>query len=300
MYGNNSLTYVWVDGTTCYCGQTYGNLGKTTIDDGFYDITKLNEVLQAAQYANGQFLIDPNGTYVYYLVLRTNDPYYAVELDSTNIPTATQWNTAVTGLAALGWKLPGWGWGASNGGSYPTIVAGRYRPQLIVPTSMNVTPTSQIVNNQNPYFNTNTIAGILGFSPATYPSDATVQAPFAFLSTNFTGNPAGYPASFTPEVSPVLSILVTTNLLSNGAFSTLPNVIGQVVPMVDNGAPLQYQPAQLQWNDIPTGLKQSNCRLDLLDQNFRPLSLQDPQITATVLIRDQTSTNTFTGFKNKT
>jgi len=78
---NNTFTYTWYD----FAGSTVEII---TIPDGFYDISTLNAYLQSQMIANGHYLVDAAGDYVYYLEFATNSTYYSIQFNSYPIPTA--------------------------------------------------------------------------------------------------------------------------------------------------------------------------------------------------------------------
>lgn len=79
--GNNTYTYTWFDNA--------GSSNHTiTMPDGFYDIEAINSYLQSQMIANGHYLVDGSGNYVYYLEFVTNSTYYSIQVNSYPIPTA--------------------------------------------------------------------------------------------------------------------------------------------------------------------------------------------------------------------
>lgn len=78
--GNNTFSYIFpslVPVTT-----------TVTIPDGYYSVAQLNNYLESIMIGLGQYLVDANGNYVYYIQFTTNSTYYAVELDSYAFPSA--------------------------------------------------------------------------------------------------------------------------------------------------------------------------------------------------------------------
>lgn len=124
MYNNNVFQYVW-----------YNNSGSSTytvtLPDGYYEVSDINAYLQSQMVANGHYLLDSNGDYVYYLELVTNTTYYAVQFNSYPIPTS----------------LPS---GYTNPASI-TFPATATTPQIIISS-------------------TNNFKDVLGFDAGTYPS----------------------------------------------------------------------------------------------------------------------------------
>ncbi len=79
--GNNTFAYTWY-------GFGASSVNTITIPDGFYDIAGLNSYLQSQMIANGHYLVDAAGDYVYYLEFATNSTYYSIQFNSYPIPTA--------------------------------------------------------------------------------------------------------------------------------------------------------------------------------------------------------------------
>lgn len=124
MYNNNVFQYVWYDNAG---SSTY----TVTLPDGYYEVSDINAYLQSQMVANGHYLLDSNGDYVYYLELVTNTTYYAVQFNSYPIPTS----------------LPS---GYTNPASI-TFPATATTPQIIISS-------------------TNNFKDVLGFDAGTYPS----------------------------------------------------------------------------------------------------------------------------------
>lgn len=120
---NNTISYIWPTSS----GTTTVSL---TIPDGFFSIDDLNSWLQSKMIANGHYLLDSNGDYVYYLEFQTNSTLYAVQLNCYALPTS----------------LPT---GYSNPASM-TFPTSTYTPQVVVPST--------------------NIRDVLGFTAGTYPS----------------------------------------------------------------------------------------------------------------------------------
>lgn len=122
-YNNNVFQYIWYDagGATTY---------TVTVPDGFYELAQLNAYLQFSMIQNGNYLIDSNGDYVYYLELAVNATSYAFELRCDPIPTA----------------LPA-GWTNPAGMTFPAVAS---TPQFVFPST--------------------NIQLLLGFPAGTYPA----------------------------------------------------------------------------------------------------------------------------------
>lgn len=88
-YGNNTIGYTWVDGTSV----------SITITDGFYSIDTLNSYLQREMITRGHYLVSISGSYLYYLTLELNVTYYGCQLNAYALPTSAQ-------ASSLGYSRP--------------------------------------------------------------------------------------------------------------------------------------------------------------------------------------------------
>jgi hypothetical protein len=82
--GNNSFSYVWVDGREI----------TITIPDGFYDVSQLNDFLHFVMVQQGHYLLDTAGTYYYFLNFLVNSSTYQITISAypislTLYPVAT-------------------------------------------------------------------------------------------------------------------------------------------------------------------------------------------------------------------
>jgi hypothetical protein len=107
-----------------------------TIPDGTYTVADLNSYLQSIMVANGYYLVDAMGNFVYYMELVENGVRYAIQLNTFPVPTA----------------LPV---GYTNPGAWSLPVTGN-TPQLVIPAT--------------------DIVQLLGFPAGTYPTPAQTTA----------------------------------------------------------------------------------------------------------------------------
>ena len=77
--GNNSFSYVWVDGREI----------TITIPDGFYEIATLNDFLHFVMVQQGHFLLDSAGNYYYFITLVVNSSTYQIDVNCFPISLAT-------------------------------------------------------------------------------------------------------------------------------------------------------------------------------------------------------------------
>jgi hypothetical protein len=122
-YNNNTYQYIWTDGSGT---STYTVL----MPDGYYEIDTLNAFLQQKMVANGHYLVDAQGDFVYYLEIVANQTYYGVQLNSYAFPTALP--SGFTNPAGL------------------TFPATASTPQFVIPSNNN-------------------FKAVIGFNAGTYP-----------------------------------------------------------------------------------------------------------------------------------
>jgi len=77
--GNNSFSYVWVDGREI----------TITIPDGFYEIATLNDFLHFVMVQQGHYLLDSAGNYYYFITLVVNSSTYQIDVNCFPISLAT-------------------------------------------------------------------------------------------------------------------------------------------------------------------------------------------------------------------
>ena len=76
--GNNTFSYVWVDGTT----------NTIVLEDGLYEISTINERLQFEFIANGHYLVNGSGVNVYFINIAANITRYATQIDVFLFPNS--------------------------------------------------------------------------------------------------------------------------------------------------------------------------------------------------------------------
>lgn len=61
---------------------------EITVPDGYYSVDDLNGYLQTQLIANGHYLINAAGEYVYYLEMEENSSVYGIQLNCYSLPTS--------------------------------------------------------------------------------------------------------------------------------------------------------------------------------------------------------------------
>ena len=130
-----------------------------TLPDGFYTVTTINNYIQQICVANGAYLIDSSGNYVYFVQLAYNTTYYTVQLLTFLVPNSIgSYTRPSTGLySATGTGLPTTAstpkFVFSTSGSIKNIIgfeSGTYPPTTQTAswnTSSTLTPVGSTVNS---------------------------------------------------------------------------------------------------------------------------------------------------------
>lgn len=137
-----SLFYSWFNVTDAFNNRTYQlihptSVGTTTLTitmpNGYYTISQLNTYLQSQLIANGLYLVNSSGQFVYYAEIIENSTRYAIQLNTYPVPTALP----------AGWTNPG-------GMTFPAVST---TPQFVI-------------------LSTNNFRTLIGVNAGTYPSPA--------------------------------------------------------------------------------------------------------------------------------
>jgi len=223
-YGNNTFQFIHPATLT----QTY----TATIPDGNYSIPDLNSFLQSVLIANGLYLIDGSGNFVYYLEILENPTQYSVQLNEYPVPIALP----------AGWSVP------SNHAGFPAVAE---TPQFIIQA--------------------NAFRDIIGFTAATYPT-------LPQLTTQ------SQTSSYTPQVSPIQSVLLSCSLVNNQYSNPNTVLFSFTASDVTFGSLITSQPVEREYVPIQSG-SYVNFDLQFLDQNFQSMAIQDSNLVIQLSIR---------------
>lgn len=127
-------------------------------------------------------------------------------------------------------------------------------PQIIIPT-------------------TSSISKIIGFTAGTYPSTTSGTTTYSEIS------------SFTPQVTPVSSVVVTCSLLNN-RYSIPNNLLYSFAPNTTYGSQINITPPSKTFVDMSGG-KVSEFSITFLDQNFNKLKIIDNNVVILLTIASQ-------------
>ena len=256
-YQNNVIQYVWFDGLTY----------TITIPDGFYDIPSLNNYIHSVMVTNLHYCLQTsNGYYVYFLTLTENSTYYAVSLNTFGLNQ--------TLATAKGWTLPTAG---TADWAIPTTTTQYIYPMFkILPNSFQ-----EVVGLSAGYYPLGTAeATITTNNVSSWLQPSTANAPYGTTST------VSFLSTSTPQVSPVASYTITCNLINNKY--SIPNSLLYSFGIPSSatfGSYFTILPPQMSFIDILEG-NYNEFVVQILDQNQRPVAIQDPTIVILLNISD--------------
>lgn len=228
-------------------GTTY----QVVIPDGFYDIPALNNYLHFVMVQNKHYLETSTGDYVYLMTLGVNPVRYAVELNCFGISVAV--------AAANTWTLPaGATWVLPNN----FIV-----PELVVPSSL-----------------TSNFGLVIGFASGNYPNAVIAGVPPAQTQTPAYTTDQQFLSTIVPQVTPLSSFILTCSLINNN-YAVPNNLIYSFAPQGTIGEQFTVAPNQLVFIDVLEA-QYSRFQVSFIDQNFRPVSIQDPNMIIQLIISE--------------
>lgn len=228
-------------------GTTY----QVVIPDGFYDIPALNNYLHFVMVQNKHYLETSTGDYVYLMTLGINPVRYAVELNCFGISVAV--------AAANTWTLPaGATWVLPNN----FIV-----PELVVPSSL-----------------TSNFGLVIGFASGNYPNAVIAGVPPAQTQTPAYTTDQQFLSTIVPQVTPLSSFILTCSLINNN-YAVPNNLIYSFAPQGTIGEQFTVAPNQLVFIDVLEA-QYSRFQVSFIDQNFRPVSIQDPNMIIQLIISE--------------
>lgn len=257
MYNSTpNISSVYVNDTFSYTWVNGTNY-PVNIPTGFYEISDLNNFLHQTQLNNGHYLYqNSTGNFVWFLTMAVNVSTYKIDLvsyrmDATLFPIGT-------GTSQYRYQYPGSpGPTVTPPGSWANPGTQAY-PQFLIPV--------------------NAFRNIIGFEAGTFPSNAVIAvATAANITTSST---------LIPQVSPLSAYTVKCNLVNN-TYSIPNSLLYSFPPASTFGAQFIVAPNQYSFIDVMPGYY-NVFRVELTDQNNRPVIILDPNITVLIIIKGKT------------
>lgn len=228
-----------------------GSVNVVLVPDGFYDIPALNNYLHFTMVQNSHYLVSSTGDFVYLMTLGINPSRYAVQLNCFGISVALAATNAWVLPAGATWVLP------TN-----FIV-----PELTVPPSLN-----------------NNFGLVIGFAPGTYPNSVIAGVPPAQTQTPAFTSDQEFLSTIVPQVTPLSSFILTCSLINND-YAVPNNLIYSFAPQGTIGDQFTIAPNQYVFIDCYAGIY-NRFNVQFIDQNFRPVSILDPNMIIQLVISD--------------
>ena len=254
-YSNFNITSTYNNNTFSYTWID-GRVVKTTIPDSFLDVESLNNYIHYVMVQNGHYYLSQTGDYVYLISMTINPNRYAVELNcfptSATIATTNNWTIPTGTFLSPAWVNP---------------------TNIIVPI-FTVPPTD--------------FGLLIGFNAGNYPNAVIAGVPPAQTETpSYTGTQI-FLSSFTPQITPLSSFVLTCSLINNN-YAVPNNLIYSFSPVGKFGEQFNIAPYQYAFIDCQAG-QYANFRVQFLDQSLRPVALQDNNITILLVILEANET----------
>lgn len=237
-YNNNRIQYKWFNNTD----GTPDELYEIVIPDGFYSISTLNEYFISVMTQRGHYLETLDGkNYIYFIELTTNSTYYSTSFRLSSL--SDQYD-----------------FGDGNGLQPVTNVC-KQPTTWVLPSGQFFAPELLIASNNN-------LGELLGYKPQTIRQDT---------STDTTNKTYSFLSDFAPNMMPSSSYIITCNLVDNEM--GIPNNIlySFTVPNNTGFGDLISPHNDLVYSKIKPGIYR-HIELQIYDQEFRPLIIQDPNM----------------------
>ena len=227
-----------------------GTTNAVNIPDGFYDIPALNNYLHFVMVQNKHYLVTSTGDFVYFNTLGINPVRYSCEINCFGMSVAV--------AAANVWTLPvGATWVIPNN----FII-----PEIVIPANNN-------------------FGLIVGFNSGSYPNAVIAGVPPAQTQTPAYTSDQQFLSNFTPQVSVVSSFILTCSLINNN-YAVPNNLIYSFAPQGNIGEQFTIAPNQYVFIDVLPA-QYSRFQVSFIDQNFRPVAIQDPNMIIQIVISDE-------------
>jgi hypothetical protein len=225
-----------------------GIVYPVNIPNGFYDINALNNYLHFTMVQNTHYMVTAAGDNVYFITMGINPTLYAVEVNCFGISVAL--------AAANAWVLPaGATWVLPNNFIVPELIVG-----------------------------TNNFGLVIGFAAGTYPNATILGVPPAQVQNPAYTTDQQFTSTIVPQVTPLSSFILTCSLINNN-YAVPNNLIYSFAPQGTIGEQFTIAPNQYVFIDcLPA--QYSRFIVSFIDQNFRPVAIQDPNMIIQLVISD--------------
>jgi hypothetical protein len=221
------------------------------IPDGLYEISDLNNYLQYWMISQGYYYEGTNGNNIYMVELLINATRYAVQLNTYKNYWTGNPIPAGIGITPAGFA------------GYPTVEC---NPIITFPANFNI---------------------IVGYAAGFTSSPNSIASPYVPVpksAINSSGT-ISYLSTVAPQVQPNNNILFSLSNI-NSPYSQPSSIIYSINPSVLVGEQINDVPPNFLWVKLVDGTY-SQITLTLFGNNLQPLTIQDPNMTILLAIRDK-------------
>lgn len=231
-------------------------INSVVMPDGSYDIPAINNYLHFRMVQNKHYLVSSTGDYVYFITLGINPTAYSAQINCFGMSLAL--------ATTNGWTLP-----AGATWVFPT--------NFIVP-EMNIGGVS-------PNYGSPNFRSIIGFANGSYPDASISGSPPSWMQTPIFTTDQEFLSTETPQVSVVSSFILTCSLINNN-YAVPNNLLYSFTPRGAIGEQFDVSPNQYVFIDVNPA-QYNTFQMSFIDQNFRPVAIEDPNMIIQVLISDE-------------
>ena len=225
-------------------GVTY----NVNMPNGFYDVDTINNYLHYTMVQNKHYLVSSTGDYVYLATWSVNASRYSVELNCFSLSSALATSNS--------WTLPS--------GATWVIPTNYIVPQIVIPST--------------------NFSLVVGFSAGTYPNAVIAGVPPAQTQTPSYASDQSFLSSFTPQVTPLASYILTCSLINNN-YAVPNNLLYSFSPQGSIGDQFTIAPNEYMMIDCNPG-NYSYFTMSFIDQDYKPVEIQDPNMIIQLIISD--------------
>jgi hypothetical protein len=225
-------------------GVTY----NVNMPNGFYDVDTINNYLHYTMVQNKHYLVSSTGDYVYLATWSVNASRYSVELNCFGLSSALATSNS--------WTLPS--------GATWVIPTNYIVPQIVIPST--------------------NFSLVVGFSAGTYPNAVIAGVPPAQTQTPSYASDQSFLSSFTPQVTPLASYILTCSLINNN-YAVPNNLLYSFSPQGSIGDQFTIAPNEYMMIDCNPG-NYSYFTMSFIDQDYKPVEIQDPNMIIQLIISD--------------
>jgi hypothetical protein len=227
------------------------NTYTVTIPDGLYEIVDINNFIQFTCIQNNTYYINTAGNYVYPFDFQVNPNRYAVQINTYYLYNNT--------TLPAGWTLP-------DPVGTPISTLARQNSIITIPPNFNI-----IVGYTAGFATAQNVGG--AFVPSGPYVSKTVDNTISYISTT------------APQVQPNNNILFSLSNINN-PYSQPSSIIYSLNPSVAIGEQIFETPPNFMWNRLIDGTY-NELRLSFLGTNLQPISVNDPNMTILLTIKDK-------------